>query len=86
MYLRLYLKLTLNLFIFKTLPDSTSIEGMKTSGGEANHWHHDRSQKAVAEDADPVAVETLRLKGSWREDEVWHPVAGSEFLNEVKAR
>lgn len=78
--------MTLNLFIFKRLPDSTGIEGMKTSRREADDWHHDRSQKAVAEDAAPVALETLKLKGSWREDEVCHPVTGSESLNEVKAR
>lgn len=53
---------------------------------EAEAQHCERPEEAIGEGAASGVVEAsgLGLKGSWREVETWHPVAGSESLKRTQ--
>lgn len=62
----------------KSLLCGTGFEGTKASWRAADAWHHGKLGEATRRCAASVEVEVPSLKGSWREAEACHYVAGSE--------
>jgi hypothetical protein len=69
---RLYFLLQLHLVMSKNHPGCTDFADMKGSWRAAEAWYYERPGKATVKEATSVAVDSSKLRGSYKEIEVLH--------------
>lgn len=72
--------------MLKSVPGGTGFEGMRGCGEQLSLSTMRGHERPFGECTDSGKVEASGLKGSWREAEAWHCVAGSESLKKAQKR